>query len=186
VSAADIYIQVGLNLSATNGSTVFTPQEVHAIIGDTIFFNITAGNHSVIESTFAQPCIPSGEASPPINGFISPPENAINGTNVTYSVAVVNNNSMWYYDPGTCGIGGVGVINANDSSNQTLAGFQRNAIRLNGTGATTSSSASHSPTSSPSNSPSGSASGGSTSSAERNVLLGGLVALPLAIAALVL
>jgi hypothetical protein len=33
------------------------------------------------------------------------------------------NHTFWFYDYNTCGEGGVGVINNNESSSQTLAGF---------------------------------------------------------------
>jgi hypothetical protein len=33
------------------------------------------------------------------------------------------NHTFWFYDYNTCGEGGVGVINNNESSSETLAGF---------------------------------------------------------------
>jgi hypothetical protein len=58
------------------------------------------------------------------------------------------NTTLWFFDQTTCGIGGVGVINPGNVSAtlETIDGFVRNAIRLNGTGATSSRSASPSAT----------------------------------------
>jgi len=153
-----------------------------------VVFNFTVGNHTAIQATFAEPCIPAHEANITINGFNSGFRDAGNFTSMsilTVPILPQNvNTTMWFYDYNTCGLGGVGVINANDSSTETLAGFERNAIRLNGTGSVTSSSAG--PTST---SPSGSSSSASTTStstksgAERNIILGGLSVVPLLVAA---
>lgn len=176
---------------------------------------VTLGNHTAIQSTFAGPCIPAHESNITINGFDSGFRDAGNGTAITIlSVPILPQNvntTMWFYDYNTCGEGGVGVINANDSSTQTLEGFevcdelwrlesvthlracctsrpQRNAVRLNGTGSLTSSSAASSATS-PSGT-SGSASSSSTTtaktSAAHHLVVGGLSVLPLIAAALTL
>ncbi|EMD32920.1 hypothetical protein CERSUDRAFT_35825, partial [Gelatoporia subvermispora B] len=151
VSAKNIIITVGGN-TTTNGSLVFQPQEVHAVLGDTVIFNFTLGNHTATESSFAQPCIPVNESNTPMNGFDSNFRLAGNGSSPSIlSVPILPQNvntTFWFYDVNTCGEGGVGVINANDSSTETLAGFVRNAIRLNGTNTTSSSSVSASSTAS--------------------------------------
>ncbi|GJJ12578.1 hypothetical protein Clacol_006821 [Clathrus columnatus] len=49
--ATNITIMVGLN-----GTTTFTPPQVNASVGDLIHFVFVAGNHSVVQSTFADPC----------------------------------------------------------------------------------------------------------------------------------
>ncbi|CCM03922.1 uncharacterized protein FIBRA_06073 [Fibroporia radiculosa] len=184
-------ITVGHN-TTSNASLVFQPQEVHAELGDTVLFNFTDGNHTAIQSTFSEPCIPAHQTNITINGFDSGFRDAGNGTAITIlSVPILAENvntTMWFFDWNTCAEGGVGVINANDSSTETLAGFERNALRLNGTGYATSTSASA--TSTPS---SGGANGGgssaspsttsTTSSAGRNAALGGLAVAPLLLAA---
>jgi len=192
VSAEEIWIQVGGNTS-TNASLVFQPQTVQAKLNDTVYFNFTQGNHTAIQSTFAQPCLPSDESINPYNGFTSGFRLAGNGSNVSYiAVPMLEENynlTFWFYDYNTCGEGGVGVINPNTTAgaNETLEGFERNAVRLNGTA--TSSSASPSATS-PSGSGSSTSPSPSTSntpsSGERNAVLGGLAALPLVLAAFAL
>jgi hypothetical protein len=139
------------------------------------------------------------------------PRPANNGTSMTtFEVPITDNTTtIWFFENSTCAQGGLGGININESSTETLAGFivsvplqlrafpepkltigtQRNAMRLNGT--QTSSSAVPSATGGSSGSGSGSSSAPSssqtgTSAAQRNVIFGSLLALPLAAAALVL
>ncbi|KAF7362233.1 hypothetical protein MVEN_00569500 [Mycena venus] len=133
-------ITVRNNLTATNGTAVFDPQVVNANLGETVLFNFTQGNHSATQSTFAAPCIPAHLTNVTINGFDTSLRPAGNGTSITDFRIIMNadivNTTLWYYDQTTCGIGGVGVINPGNVSAtlQTIDGFVRNAIRLNGTG----------------------------------------------------
>ncbi|THG97828.1 hypothetical protein EW026_g4245 [Hermanssonia centrifuga] len=192
-SAATITIQVGANTTA-NASLIFQPQEVHAQQGDIVVFNFTNGTYDVIQAAFASPCIPISDINPAINGFNSGPRPADNGSTRTTLPVTINDNftAIWFYDNSTCFEGGVGVINANDSSTETLLGFARNAERLNGTA--TSSSVSPSATApGSSGTNSGSSSGTSSSSApsassnpaERNAMLGSALALPFAALAVI-
>ncbi|TFK40878.1 Cupredoxin [Crucibulum laeve] len=43
---------------AENGGLTYTPPSVTAKVGDTIAFQFQAGNHTVTQSTFANPCTP--------------------------------------------------------------------------------------------------------------------------------
>ncbi|KAJ7209752.1 hypothetical protein GGX14DRAFT_631921, partial [Mycena pura] len=141
-------ITVANNISATNGSAVFTPQVVNASLGETVLLNFTAGTHSAIQSTFAVPCVPAHETNITINGFDTGLRPANNGTSVTQFRIIMNadiaDEPLWFYDAATCGIGGVGAINVGNASAslQPFDAFVRNAIRLNGTAATSSSIAS--------------------------------------------
>ncbi|KAJ7244133.1 hypothetical protein B0H12DRAFT_1236181 [Mycena haematopus] len=161
-------ITVSNNQSATNGTNVFSPQVVNASLGETVFFNFTQGNHSATESTFASPCIPAHDTNSTINGFDTNIRPAGNATSVTNFILIMNadivNTTIWFYDETTCGIGGVGVINPGNvtATDQTIDGFVRNAIRLNGTGRTSSSAAGPSATGG-SSSGSGSGSGSNAS-----------------------
>ncbi|KAL6305161.1 hypothetical protein BKA93DRAFT_712043, partial [Sparassis latifolia] len=187
-SATQYVITVGGN-TTTNSSLVFQPQEVHAALGDSVVFNFTLGNHSATQSTFAAPCVLAFETNSSINGFNSEFRDAGNGTAITILNVTIDetnvNTPLWFFDYNTCAKGGVGVINANDSSTQTLLGFERNAIRLNGTNSSSTSSAYPSSTAPSSTSASSSSSTATSSSAaDRNVVIGGLSAIPLAFAAL--
>jgi plastocyanin len=195
--AEQFIIKVGANTTA-NASLIFEPQEVHAKAGDLVTFLFVNGSYDVIQSTFAAPCEPISASTPGSNGFDSGVRPAINGTAQTTLNYTVQDNTtaIWFYENSTCGEGGVGAINANDSSTETLLGFSRNAIRLNGTNATTTSSLPFPSSTSPSSGSSGSNTGSGTSSAspsttstspaERNAVMGTLLALPMAALALLL
>ncbi|KAJ3505974.1 hypothetical protein NLJ89_g7131 [Agrocybe chaxingu] len=159
--AKTVVITVGGN-TAENPGAVFQPQSVVAEEGDVVLFNclyilpgrpshpnpypfnaVTRGNHTATQSTFASPCIPAHITNETINGFDSSFRNAGNGTAITELPVVITdpNTTIWFFDASTCALGGVGGININQSSWETLDGFQRNALRLNGTNS--SASASH-------------------------------------------
>ncbi|KAL7277733.1 hypothetical protein ACG7TL_008671 [Trametes sanguinea] len=152
---------------------------------------VTQGNHSATQSTFASPCIPAHDTNVTINGFNSDLRPTNNGTAITnLPVTITTNDTIWFYDIATCAEGGVGGININDSSTETLEGFERNAIRLNGT-STSSSSAASATSTSPSGTSSGSTASrtptnGSTNAAERVVVRALAAAVPMALVAMLL
>jgi hypothetical protein len=88
---------------------------------------VATGNHTATESTFDRPCIPAHETDVSINGFDSGFRNTqpgAPGSILAVPIIIQNvNHTFWFYDRNTCGQGGVGVINGNESSGQTLAGF---------------------------------------------------------------
>ncbi|PFH52147.1 hypothetical protein AMATHDRAFT_74434 [Amanita thiersii Skay4041] len=133
-SAKRIVITVSGNTTDDAGK-VFQPQSVKANTGDVVEFEFKSGNHTATQSTFASPCIPAHNTNETINGFDSGFRNAGNGTAVTTLPVTITdpNTTIWFFDFNTCAKGGVGAININDSSLESLDGFQRNAIRLNGT-----------------------------------------------------
>ncbi|KAF8178622.1 hypothetical protein K438DRAFT_1977855 [Mycena galopus ATCC 62051] len=140
-------ITVANNQSATNGTNVFTPQVVNASLGDTSVH--PRARHQLLHQRLRHDIRPAG-----------------NGTSVTQFTLIMNpdivNDTIWFYDQTTCGIGGVGVINPGNvsASLQTIDGFVRNAERLNGTGATSSSAAAPSATGANSGTSSGSGQNG--------------------------
>ncbi|KAK0241336.1 hypothetical protein EDD85DRAFT_396159 [Armillaria nabsnona] len=151
VLAENIVVTVGHN-TTNNASAVFQPQSVTAKLNDIVVFNFTEGNHTVTQSLFYAPCIPANGANNTVNGFDSSFRDTVNGTAITILTVpitpAIENQTLWFFDYNTCGEGGVGVINVNESSSETLEGFERNAIRLNGTASSsTSSSASRTSTS---------------------------------------
>jgi len=194
VSAKNVVVTVGKN-TTDNATMVFDPAEIVANLNDIVVFNFTEGNHTVTQSTFASPCTPAHDTNSTINGFDSSFRDTVNGTAVTILTVPITpeleNQTIWFFDFNTCAQGGVGGINIDDNSTETLDGFVRNAIRLNGTGAdnTTSSSASLSPTGASSHSsvpsPTGSTSN-SGASPERQLALGAMAVVPLVLAALAL
>ncbi|KAF9529677.1 hypothetical protein CPB83DRAFT_247164 [Crepidotus variabilis] len=144
-----IVITVGGN-TTSNAGAVFKPQSVVAAQGDVVYFNFTQGNHTAIQSDFASPCIPISQSNVTINGFNSGFRDAGNFTSVTPLMVPIDNpnKTIWFFDWNTCAKGGVGGVNVNGSGWETLDGFTRNALRLNGTsGSSTKPSSSHSATS---------------------------------------
>ncbi|KAI1791124.1 hypothetical protein LXA43DRAFT_973197 [Ganoderma leucocontextum] len=194
--AKQIVITVGGSTQAPdNAITVFDPDAVTADIGDLIVFNFTQGNHTATQSTFAAPCIPLHDFDTTLNGFDSSFRNAGNFSAVTtLSVNVTTNDTIWFFDWNTCAEGGVGGININGSSYQTLDGFRRNAMRLNGTATESSSSTATRTRTGSGAGPSGTGAGGGASpspgskesSAERVARLGFAAVVPMVAAALLL
>ena len=94
---------------------------------DLIDIPVTSGNHTAIQSTFSSPCIPAHDTNATINGFDSGFRNTTPGTSGSIlSVPIIEQNqneTFWFFDFNTCGQGGVGAINNNESSTETLAGF---------------------------------------------------------------
>ncbi|KAI0002221.1 hypothetical protein BJV74DRAFT_817898 [Russula compacta] len=181
MAAAEVFvISVG-----SNGPTTFVPQKVDAVIGDVVVFNFTSGNHTATQSTFSSPCIPAHETNITINGFDSGFRHTQPGTTGSIlSVPIIiqnENDTFWFYDYNTCGDGGVGVINNNESSSETLAGFVRNAIRLNGTNSSYTTATSYRGSSTAPASPSASA---HKSAGRHSFTVGAVGAIPLFIASL--
>jgi plastocyanin len=174
-TAQTIVVTVSNPTSSDNASSVFSPSEITAGLNDLVLFNFTQGNHTATQSDFFAPCVPVNYTNG-TNGFDS--NFAIVPTNFTgpafpiEAVPILQSNvnkTMWFYDVNTCADGGVGVINlvAGDpaTSGQTLDGFRRNAVRLNGT-STSSSSSGPSSTGSTSASASATSSQGNSASAQ--------------------
>ncbi|CAL1711583.1 unnamed protein product [Somion occarium] len=194
VSAKNVFIQVGGN-TTDNATAVFNPAQVFAKLNDIVVFNFTEGNHTATQSTFSSPCIPASLTDSTINGFNSGFRDTVNGTAITIQSVPITpdlvNTTIWFFDFHTCAQGGVGGININDSSTETLDGFVRNAIRLNGTdsqdtNSSTSTNTSSSTTSSGAPNPSTSASGNTSDAIEQRVVFGALSVIPLVLAAFVL
>lgn len=88
---------------------------------------IVRPSHEHFQSDFATPCIPISKTNATINGFDSGPRPAVMPpTELRVPIDASNNGTpIFYYDSanGSCGMGGVGVINVNESSPETLDGF---------------------------------------------------------------
>jgi predicted outer membrane repeat protein len=91
-------------------------------------YPVTLGNHTATQSTFSSPCIPAHDTDTTINGFNSGFRDAGNGQAITNLAVIVENPNVtiWFFDYNTCAQGGGGAININDSSLETLDGFQVN------------------------------------------------------------
>lgn len=100
-----------ITVANRTGGLVFTPDSLQAAQGDTVTFRFWPKNHSVAQSTFAQPCAPMN------NGFWSgyvPTTSAESVANWTFTYEVTNASApVWFYctQGRHCQSGMVGVIN---------------------------------------------------------------------------
>ncbi|KAG6832073.1 hypothetical protein H0H92_005495 [Tricholoma furcatifolium] len=148
--AANITVEVGANGTDTcfPAKFAFTPSNITAQNGDNVIFEFHAKNHSVTQSTFADPCtfLTSGVSS----GF--QPVNTTTGPFPTWSITISNASApLWFYcaQTGHCEAGmaaamATNTTNATTSTASTSAssGVVPTALSIPATGsASTSSSA---------------------------------------------
>jgi len=133
----------GLDNSSSTPKLVFTPDHISANPRDTVVFQFQQKNHSVIQSSFADPCrrLNVNNASAPLgfdSGFFPV---ATNDTAFpTWNLTVNDTAPIWAYCGQTtpashCGAGMVFAINAIDASARNFSAFQTIAEQLNGTAA---------------------------------------------------
>jgi plastocyanin len=142
------------------GKLFFSPDHIIAAPRDTVVFQFQQKNHSVVQSSFADPCrkINANNASAPAgfnSGFM--PVGANDTVFPTWNLTVNDTAPVWAYCGQTapvshCGSGMVFAINAVDSSPRNFSAFQAIAKELNGTAANASASGS-----APSSTPTGAA-----------------------------
>lgn len=126
------------------GKLFFTPDHITANPRDTVVFQFQQKNHSVTQSSFADPCrrLNANNASAPL-GFSSGfhPVDANQTDNFpTWNLTVNDTAPIWAYCGQTspsshCGAGMVFAINAVDSSPRNFTAYQAVAEKLNGTAA---------------------------------------------------
>ena len=103
----------------------FDPENVVAEIGDVIEWHYLPANHSVVQSSFAQPCQPlAGD-----NGFASNFQPVATGqSSQVFQIVVQDASPLWYYCAQTkgshCQNGMAGVINQNFNSPNTLSAYK--------------------------------------------------------------
>ncbi|OCH88189.1 hypothetical protein OBBRIDRAFT_734922 [Obba rivulosa] len=150
-----------------NGTLTYDPPSVNASVGDTIAFQFLAKNHTVTQSTFANPCqnFTNPDGSPGIDSgfkFV----NASDTTSFPQWSFTLNNASapLWFYcrQTGHCESGMVFAVNP--TPQKTYAQFLANAMSTNSTNSTTSATNGTSSSSSASGGSSASGSGSGTTS----------------------
>jgi len=114
--AVDITVIVG---AAEDGSpaTVFRPNQITARVGDRVQFQFRGGNHTVTQSSFANPCAQQFNTATNQPGFTSPfiPYNAQAGTIGVYTLEITQDTApIWFFCARNphCNNGMVGAINA--------------------------------------------------------------------------
>ncbi|ORX95214.1 Cupredoxin, partial [Clohesyomyces aquaticus] len=101
----------------------FTPDNIIAKIGDEITFQFYPKNHSVVQSTFSNPCNPQENAI--FSGFIPSMEGP---ASTTFTIKVTTEKPIWLYCGALkpkphCAAGMVAAINAPATGN-TLEAFR--------------------------------------------------------------
>lgn len=90
-----------VTVSTTNNSLVYSPSSVTAAAGDMVQFQFVAGNHTVTQSTFDQPCTPISNIMSNVTGFHSGympvAASSSQGEIPTYTIQVNNTTPIWIY-----------------------------------------------------------------------------------------
>jgi plastocyanin len=135
VSAANITVTVGARKDGTSG-LFFDPQQITAQKGDIVNFEFRGGNHTVTQSSFANPCAWQFNTATNQNGFNSGfvPYSNTSGQVGVYSLGVTNADSpIWFFcgRPPHCKNGMYGAINPPTSGNRTFEQFAANVQSTN-------------------------------------------------------
>ncbi|EFX06362.1 hypothetical protein CMQ_6683 [Grosmannia clavigera kw1407] len=165
-----------VKVANVNNALIYSPDSITAKAGDMVQFQFEAGNHTVTQSTFDQPCQPISDFTKTVgfhSGFI--PVTAASGVIPTYTITINDTKPIWVYcaQGKHCEAGMVMVINQNTTANATrsLEGYKALAAKAStivpgsassGTKGTT--------TNSTSSSTSSSSSTGSSSSSSSSVV----------------
>jgi plastocyanin len=127
VFAKNITVVVGANAAGAPALT-FVPNDIKADVGDFINFEFRGGNHTVTQSSFANPCAQQFNTVTQQNGFTSPfmPFNAASGQIGVFTLEVTQTASpIWFFCARKphCKGGMYGAINAPTTAGRTFADF---------------------------------------------------------------
>jgi len=127
VSAANFTVFVGSGKDGQIGLK-FDPQTIVAAKGDTVSFEFRGGNHTVTQSSFANPCQWQFNTATQKNGFNSGfiPFDPTSKQIGVYSLEVVDPNTpIWFFcgRPPHCKMGMFGAINPPTTGNKTFQAF---------------------------------------------------------------
>lgn len=111
---------------------VYVPDTIQAAVGDIVKFVFMAQNHTVTQSTFAEPCVAMEGGVD--SGFIPNPDNTVNPPPVM-EFQVMTEKPIWMYcaQGNHCGAGM--VFSINPTADKSHAAFVENALMKNGTAA---------------------------------------------------
>lgn len=109
---------------------VYTPSSINAAVGDIVQFNFESMNHTVTQSSFAQPCVATVGGFD--SGFMPNPNNTVSPAPMLQFQVTVST-PIWMYckQKGHCGKGMVFSINPTATKSQ--AAFLAAAMAQNGT-----------------------------------------------------
>lgn len=168
-SSSDVTVHV-VEVGA-NSTLTFSPDELTVTPGDMVQFQFYPKNHTVTQSTFANPCVPISEEMTNVTGINSGfmPVAADATTRPVFTLQINDTTPIWVYcaQAGHCAKGMVMAINVKSGSNKTLAAYKALAEATStSSSSNSSSSSSGSSGSSGSSTSSGTSTTSSTSSAQ--------------------
>ncbi|KAK5631237.1 hypothetical protein RRF57_006951 [Xylaria bambusicola] len=114
-----------VSVSSPNNSLAFYPDNLKADVGDMIQFQFLAGNHSVVQSNFDNPCTPiqaiNASQSGMFSGYMDVAASESTGMIPVYTMEVKAATPLWLYcsQGKHCQAGMVMVVNENTSANST-------------------------------------------------------------------
>ncbi|KAG8891901.1 hypothetical protein FRB99_003254 [Tulasnella sp. 403] len=125
LAPAAVFAQTTHNVVVGASGLTFTPNQVTAAVGDVVAFEFHPKNHTLTQSTFANPC--TAMAGGVNSGYM--PVAATATTFPVYSFKVNEVTPLWFYcaQTGHCQGGMVFAINVNASSPNTFDAFLNNA-----------------------------------------------------------
>ncbi|KAL0941406.1 extracellular serine-rich protein [Colletotrichum truncatum] len=102
-------------VAGLGASLTFNPDNVVADVGDIVEWHFLPRNHSIVQSSFGNPCEPLADGSGFFPGFEF--ATAEGQAENVFQIVVKDKNPIWYYCPQNvgnhCSSGMVGVINQN-------------------------------------------------------------------------
>ncbi|KAL1658941.1 Cupredoxin [Schizophyllum commune] len=126
-SAAMFDVQVG----GANGSLTFEPEAIYAAVGDQVTFHFNPKNHTVTQSSFANPCgLKEGGFD---SGFEPVTEDQDVSERPTYTITVNDTNPIWVYckqkaPANHCGKGMVFAVNCPADGPNSFTNFKNAAL----------------------------------------------------------
>ncbi|KAI0556260.1 hypothetical protein F4679DRAFT_578383 [Xylaria curta] len=129
VSAQKVHV---VSVSSSSNSLAFYPDNLKPAIGDMIQFQFLAGNHSVVQSNFDNPCTPIQQHDSTqkgmFSGYMNVAASKATGMIPTYTMNVTTDKPLWLYcsQGKHCQAGMVMVLNENTAANssRSLANFK--------------------------------------------------------------
>ncbi|KAI5805586.1 Cupredoxin [Peziza echinospora] len=113
-----------------NGTLRFFPDDLRVEVGELVQFHFYPQNHSIAQSTFANPCTPISAGNSTTQGFFSGfmPVKLTDNFMPTFTIQVNQTGPIWYYcaTGPHCQRGMVGVINAPlNTPDRTITRFRQ-------------------------------------------------------------
>ncbi|RDB19691.1 hypothetical protein Hypma_013350 [Hypsizygus marmoreus] len=128
VFGAEYLVGVGKDETTGKKGLGFDPSVIHPQAGDTIAWEFRSGQHSVVQSTFENPCTGNGGINTGVQTVSDSLSVDAPGLPII-RVTVNNTDPLWFFDEagGLCSKGA--VLAVNPSSTQTAAAFKENAAK---------------------------------------------------------